>query len=137
MTPNDYEAQVARYRTAWDTFAQRKQHYATKAAWLASPGWQTLKRLVLATQDGQCADCAETPWKVGPLELHHEAYPWCGFSGCLPPGTCWGCEDAGAMVGLCRMCHHARHGDINGDFWADPAEKEAYWASFWNELDKP
>jgi hypothetical protein len=92
-----------------------------KQAWQASPRYRALKQRVLQAQGGCCADCGLR----GSLELHHERYP-----------LEWGEEEDWDVVCLCRTCHHGRHCDINGDFWADPQEKEMYWDSFWEATDK-
>jgi 5-methylcytosine-specific restriction endonuclease McrA len=68
---------------------------------------------------GRCEECGCT----GPLELHHMTYEDEGN------------EDPNDLEHLCRSCHLSRHLDVNGDFWADPMEKEAYWATYWEELE--
>ena len=102
----------------------------TKAEWQASPRYLALKARTLEGQGGGCADCGAQ----GPLELHHLVYPYNKmlYKG---PGW-WGDEDDSDVVGLCRTCHHTRHVDINGDFWAAPEAMADHWWGYWHEMDK-
>ena len=47
-----------------------------------------------------------------------------------------GQESPDDIAGLCWDCHQARHRDLNGDFWRDPQEQEAYWFTFCEELQR-
>jgi 5-methylcytosine-specific restriction endonuclease McrA len=84
-----------------------------------------VRRAVLNRAKGGCEDCGSR----GTLELHHLTYthPY------SHPGLSWaeesifGYETPNDLVALCRECHHGRHIDANGDFWADPMEMENYW----------
>lgn len=82
-----------------------------------------MKQRLLKAQRFLCADCGYD----GPLELHHLEYP----QQKLLSGEfgSWGDEEDTDCVCLCRDCHHQRHIDVNGDFWADPLELEHYWWS--------
>lgn len=110
---------------------ERRIHFATKEALMASPFWQQLKRRVVASQEFCCDDCGERR----KLELHHEVYPWHKMI-YKDPGR-WGDEEDDDVVGLCRECHHERHRDLNGDFWSDPLEMESWWAGYYAEMQRP
>lgn len=69
---------------------------------------------------GRCEGCGGQL----PLELHHLTYETVDE------------EMPDDLVALCRDCHHQQHRDINGEFWADPADKEDYWAGYWHALEK-
>jgi hypothetical protein len=125
----------------------------TKAEWQRTPQYQALRLRVCKAQRWCCADCgafgrtpARGPWTSGPititqvgggmltLELHHLVYP---YNKIVHDGPgWWGDEEDSDVVGLCRRCHHQRHRDINGDFWADPQEMAARWEAFEDAMDK-
>ena len=54
---------------------------------------------------GVCEDCGDDECR---LEMHHLRYT--------------GHETPDDLALLCRDCHHNRHIDRNGEFWADPEE---------------
>jgi 5-methylcytosine-specific restriction endonuclease McrA len=87
-----------------------------------------VRRDVLQRAGGRCENCGD----AGPLEMHHMTYSW-GREGL---DLIFGHERPGDLMALCRSCHLGEHLDINGDFWADPDEKEAYWATYFSEMGK-
>lgn len=74
---------------------------------------------------GACEDCGRDGLR---LELHHLTYRWQPDPGDGEEPV-FGHETPADLAALCRDCHHARHVDLNGEFWADPEEKDAYWAT--------
>jgi 5-methylcytosine-specific restriction endonuclease McrA len=79
-----------------------------------------VRQAVRMRSRGRCEECGREGL---PLEMHHMTYE-----------NEW--EKPEDLEHLCRDCHLSRHLDANGDFWADPMEKEAYWATYYSELDK-
>ena len=78
-----------------------------------------------------CEDC----WRCDvPLELHHLRYWIIGDDGFEEDID--GKETEADLDVLCRDCHHARHLDLNGEFWRDPEEMETHWWTFYNEMSK-
>lgn len=82
------------------------------------------RRLVAQRANGVCERCGDKPLLFAKLELHHRHYETEGR------------EQPHDLMLLCRSCHRDEHVDLNGDFWADPTEKDDYWASYFSELDK-
>lgn len=75
---------------------------------------------------GRCEDCGERK----SLALHHLRYR---TDDGLP---IFGLETEQDLLALCGSCHRARHVDLNGEWWTDPQEREAYWQSFEDALAK-
>jgi len=94
----------------------------------------TTRQAVLSRAKDRCECCGEER----PLELHHLTYNLARITD-RPEDfgdSIFGRETPDVLRALCRECHLAEHVDLNGDFWADPEEKEDYWWSYWNELEK-
>jgi 5-methylcytosine-specific restriction endonuclease McrA len=86
--------------------------------------WQEVTRRA----DRHCEDCGN----VKKLELHHLRY-WTS-----PPHSepIFGWETATDLAALCRVCHHNRHRDPNGQFWLDPEAMADHWWGYFNELER-
>lgn len=69
---------------------------------------------VLQRANRLCESCGA----LAPLELHHLHY------------ETEGCETPDDLEALCRVCHKHRHTAPNGDFYVDPQEMDAVWATF-------
>lgn len=80
----------------------------------------SIRHAVHTRCDGNCEDCGERRR----LTMHHLHYDTVGQ------------ESEDDIAGLCWDCHQARHRDLNGDFWRDPQEQEAYWFTFCEELQR-
>ena len=76
-----------------------------------------IRKAVRERAQYRCEDCGERR----ALELHHLRYRRDGE-------TIFGRETIDDLVGLCRVCHHARHHDPEGNFWGDPEKLAAYLA---------
>ena len=81
---------------------------------------------VLIRANFRCEDCEEQK----KLDMHHLHYEVMQTGNML---CIFGKETPSDLVALCRDCHRARHRDINGDYWRDPNEMAAYWATFDND----
>jgi 5-methylcytosine-specific restriction endonuclease McrA len=93
-----------------------------------------VRAATLRRAGGCCEDCGERL----PLELHHLRYRtdyWPDMEGGSKP--IFGRETVDDLAALCRDCHHARHVDPNGGFWADPEEMAEHWAPYRWAMDKP
>jgi 5-methylcytosine-specific restriction endonuclease McrA len=77
---------------------------------------------VLRRANLACEECGYNR----PLEMHHLRYR--RDYGAL----IFGSETPDDLDALCRDCHLGRHLDPNGDYWADPEDKESHWAG-WDE----
>jgi 5-methylcytosine-specific restriction endonuclease McrA len=64
-----------------------------------------------------CENCGD----LAPLELHHLHYDTEGH------------ESPDDLKALCRNCHRSAHVAPNGDFYVDPQEMAAEWATFGND----
>ena len=106
--------------------------YQSKDAWMATPEYQQLRRACFREQGTRCLDCGERV----PLELHHLSYQFGPYPLVADGIICWGLETLADVVGLCRECHLQRHVDCTGEFWADPDEREAYWFTFHEGLER-
>jgi 5-methylcytosine-specific restriction endonuclease McrA len=87
----------------------------------------SVRHAVLARARRRCEDCGA----LVPLELHHLRY--------APPMTeldLPGWESPDDLAALCRTCHHGRHLDPNGHFWADPQAMDDAWFGYHWEMDK-
>lgn len=91
-----------------------------------------VRETVLARSKGHCERCM-TCWHRGDdkcpgwctrLELHHLHYQTVGH------------ESPDDLEAICRTCHNEAHRDENGDFWLTEDEKDAYWYTFYKEMDK-
>lgn len=94
-----------------------------------SPIRREIRVAVLRRSHGQCEDCE----RRSRLELHHLTYLRDSHR---VPESIFGYETADDLVGLCRECHHQRHVDINGDFWADIDEMHWHWDAFEHAMEK-
>jgi len=86
------------------------------------------RKAVLERAGGVCEDCMQ---QCSSLELHHIHYE-VNVHGKFY--SVEGCETPDDLEALCRDCHHARHRDINGDFWLLQDEKDAYWCRYYELL---
>jgi 5-methylcytosine-specific restriction endonuclease McrA len=87
---------------------------------------ENVKREVSQRAQHRCEDCGRDDVR---LELHHLRYQTePGYKG--ETDYIFGRETPHDLALLCRDCHHHRHVDRNGEFWADPEEKATYWATF-------
>ena len=87
---------------------------------------------VLQRAAGCCEDCGEPL----PLELHHTTYDLYAVTNYHRHvgELIFGRETPDVLLALCRKCHLARHIAINGEFFADPEEKEALDAAWEDEV---
>ncbi len=93
-----------------------------------------VRNAVLARAKGRCECCG----CIRPLEMHHTTYDLIEVTNYHRDfgDLIFGHETPAVLLALCRDCHLAEHLDINGDFWADPNEKETYWATYWSEMER-
>ena len=116
--------------TPYRIFCTVKNLKSDLRADLPDSHWQKLRRRVFNAQENCCADCGQE----GFLTLHHLTYQsrQYGSPGRSSSLYTWETEDD--VTGLCWSCHHQRHLDLNGDFWADPEEMESHWYYYYKEL---
>jgi len=82
---------------------------------------ENVRRRVFARCRRRCEDCGR-PYR---LELHHLRYHTDDWR----RESILGKETPNDLAALCRWCHHQRHIDPNGEFWADPQEMAEHWAT--------
>src|SRR5512139_45463 len=90
------------------------------------------RRAVLKRANGHCEQCGHRER----LELHHLYYRTDGDMYSPDGVSIVGREEPDDLVALCRECHLSRHVDMAGNFWADPVEREQYWAPYWEEMER-
>ena len=81
---------------------------------------------------GHCEECGSRQ----PLELHHRTYRRSIHDPADEDDTIFGYETPEDLDALCRDCHHRRHVDLNGDFWADPEERADHWWYFNEQMER-
>ena len=82
--------------------------------------------------EGLCEHCADKGVDMhhlryeidNPLDKHH-----------IDRLSIFGRETADDLLLLCRWCHRAAHRDWLGEYWIDPEEMEAHWASTMEEIE--
>lgn len=87
-------------------------------------------RAVWQRDNGRCQDCGQHRH----LEAHHLTYrfqPYGGYKAPKYEKPIYGHETPDDLDLLCRSCHHRRHIDPGGEYWADPEEMANYWAPWY------
>lgn len=77
-----------------------------------------VRQAVLKRANGCCEECQTPVAMFSKLELHHLHYDTEGH------------EREDDLRALCRSCHREAHVDDAGVFWADPQERENFWALY-------
>ena len=73
-----------------------REDTGTRPGWMRGSRWMRLRRVVIASQRGVCADCQQAPV----AEVHH----------LVPVSACPGSwAELDNLLGLCRECHAIRH----------------------------
>lgn len=76
-------------------------------AYLRSPQWHTLRRVMLDQADGRCQVCR----RVERLQVHHNTYDRVGH------------ERLSDLIVLCRQCHERHHFGVAAP-WETAAERD-------------
>jgi hypothetical protein len=87
------------------------------------------RQAVAARSGGRCEECGDAP----ATEMHHVTYQtW--MSGELL--DMFGRETPSDLRHLCHQCHRARHRDAAGNYWREEDECAAYWATYYDEMER-
>jgi len=91
------------------------------------PNRKPIPNIVKQEVKERADNCCENCGHAGRLEYHHLRYY---VEACNSNyhrewfGLVFGKERSEDLLLLCRECHHQKHLDFNGDFWADPEEMD-------------
>jgi len=88
------------------------------------------RQAVLERAQRRCEGCGDDKVR---LEMHHVTYAAFDRG---EPSEIFGQETPDDLKALCRYCHQAEHVDVNGEFWADPEDKENYWSGFDDKMER-